>query len=80
MGNLSDVVNKAIADYGFRQVVLHSPEDIVRDWQLSELEAEILQGTLSDVLGALPVPVEPEDIPGQQERFALILHAEGLDL
>ena len=79
MSNLVEVVNKAIADYGFRQVVLWSPEDVVREWQLSELEAEILQGTLTSTLEALPVPVEPADIAAEQERFALILHAEGLD-
>ena len=80
MSNLSNVVNKAIADYGFRQVVLYSPDDVIREWQLSELEGEVLKGNLKWGLEALPVPVEPADIPVEQERFALIIHAEGLDV
>ena len=78
MSNLAEVVNRAIADYGFRQGVLWGAEDVARQWQLSQRESEVLQGTLIPALEALPIPVEPADIPAQQERFATLIGGAGL--
>ena len=69
MSTLEDIVNKAIADYGFRQIVQWSPEDVVGQWNLSEKEAALLMGPIKEELDQLPVPVEPSDIPGEQKRL-----------
>ena len=50
MEKLIEITNKAVADYGFRQIVQWSPEDIVAQWQLSTREAEILSGVIKDEL------------------------------
>lgn len=69
MSTLEDIVNKAIADYGFRQIVQWSPEDVVAQWNLSDKEAAVLMGPIKEELDQLPVPVEPSDIPGEQKRL-----------
>ena len=43
MSALVEIAGKAIADYGFRQVVLYSPEDVVAQWGLSSEEASVLR-------------------------------------
>ncbi len=73
MEKLIEITNKAVADYGFRQVVQWSPEDIVARWQLSTREAELLTSVIKDELDRLPVPVEPPDVPREQERVAGII-------
>ena len=73
MDALIDIANKAIADYGFRQVVLWSPGDIVAQWGLSPKHAEVLMGPLRQELESMPVPVEPANIPGEQERAAALI-------
>ncbi len=73
MEKLIEITNKAVADYGFRQIVQWSPKDIVAQWQLSTREAEILTGVIKDELDRLPVPVEPKDVPGEQERLAGVI-------
>ena len=78
MSNLSEVINRAIADYGFRQGVLWGAEDVARQWELSAQELALLQDTLISELDALPIPVEPANIPGEQERFAGLVRAAGL--
>ena len=70
MKSLIDIANKAVVDYGFRQIVQWSPEDIAAQWDLSAREAEVLHGPLREALDALPVPVEPAEVPTQQERLA----------
>ena len=69
MSTLEDIVNKAIADYGFRQIVQWSPEDVVAQWNLSDKEAAVLMGPIKEELDQLPVPVEPSDIAGEQKRL-----------
>lgn len=69
MDKLIEITNKAVADYGFRQIVQWSPEDIVAEWQLSTREAEILTDIIKDELDRLPIPVEPTDVPGVQDRL-----------
>ena len=73
MGSLIEIANKAIADYGFRQVVLWSPDDVVARWALSSEEVEVLRGPVFDALQAMPVPVQPRDMPSEQDRLARII-------
>ena len=73
MEKLIEITNKAVADYGFRQIVQWSPEDIVAQWQLSTRETDILTGIIKDELDRLPIPVEPSDVPQEQERVAGII-------
>jgi hypothetical protein len=79
MSNLSEVVNRAIADYGFRQGVLWGAEDAARQWELSPQELSALQDTLIPALEALPIPVEPANIPTEQARFADLIRGVGLE-
>lgn len=73
MEKLIEITNKAVADYGFRQIVQWSPEDIVAQWRLSTREAEVLTGIIKDELDRLPIPVEPSDVPQERERVAGII-------
>ena len=73
MEKLIEITNKAVADYGFRQIVQWSPEDIVAEWQLSTREAELLSGVIKDEMDRLPIPVEPTDVPGEQDRLAGVI-------
>ena len=73
MEALIDIANRAIADYGFRQIVLWSPDDIVARWGLSSEHAQVLRGPLRQALEALPVPVEPARIPNEEGRLAALI-------
>ena len=73
MEKLLEIANKAVADYGFRQIVQWSPDDVVTQWQLSPREVEVLKGRLKTELDQLPIPVEPQDVSGQQERLAGVI-------
>ena len=73
MDKLIEITNKAVADYGFRQIVQWSPEDIIAQWQLSTREAALLTSVVKDELDRLPIPVEPPDVPQEQERVAGII-------
>ncbi|MBC8281409.1 MAG: hypothetical protein H8E48_11520 [Chloroflexi bacterium] len=73
MDKLIDIANRAVADYGFRQAVLYGASDIASKWSLSDEEAVLLSGSISAELNALPIPVQPVDIPAQQERVAALI-------
>ena len=73
MEALVEIASKAIADYGFRQVVLWSPEDVLAQWGLSESEAQVLRGPMRRALESMPVPVEPANIPDEQRRMAAMI-------
>ena len=73
MDKLMDIVSRSIEDYGFRQVAQWSPDDVVTQWQLSEAEAQVLKGPVKEELGRMPIPVEPEDVHGEQARLAEII-------
>ena len=73
MDKLIEIADRAAADYGFRQIVQWSPDDIVGEWGLSDREAGVLKGPLKDALDELPIPVEPSDLPREQERLAQII-------
>ena len=75
MEKLIDIVNRAVADYGFRQAVLYGAEDVGRRAGFTEQEQNILQGTVLELLASLPIPVQPEDIPAEQGRLAEAIRA-----
>ena len=65
-----EISNHAVADYGFRQAVLYGASDIGRRWELGNETQGLLEGTVLSALAALPIPVEPADIEGEQVRLA----------
>ena len=69
MEKLIDIAKRAVADYGFRQSVMYGAEDIAQRAGFSQQEQDVLTGTVLEFLGALPIPVQPEDIPGEQQRL-----------
>ncbi len=73
MDKLIDIVNGAVADYGFRQAVLYGSAEIARRWLLDDAEAAILSGSVLSELSSLPIPVQPADIPAQQARISDIV-------
>ena len=75
MEKLIDIANRAVADYGFRQAVLYGAADIARRWELTEEEAVLLSGPVLAELSALPIPVQPADIPAEQARVSEIIRA-----
>ena len=66
---LIDITNRAVADYGFRQAVLYGSADVAIKSGLSDREAAILKETVLELLAALPVPVQPQDIPTERARL-----------
>ncbi len=75
MNRLIEISNRAVADYGFRQAVLYGADDVARRWALSEEARAVLEGKVLEVLAALPVPVQPADIPGEQARLAELIRS-----
>ena len=75
MEKLIHIANRAVADYGFRQTVMYGAEDIAQRAGFSQREQEILAGTVLEFLAALPIPVQPEDIPGEQQRLEEAINA-----
>ena len=73
MDKLVDIVNRAVADYGFRQAVLYGSADIARRWSLTEEEAGLLAGPVLAELRALPIPVQPADILGEEARLSELI-------
>ena len=70
MEKVIEISDRAVADYGFRQAVLYGADDVSRRWGLSDQERSILEGIVVEALSALPIPVQPADIPGEQARLA----------
>jgi hypothetical protein len=75
MEKLIDIASRAVADYGFRQAVLYGANDIGRRSGLSPKEQETLEGLVIEFLAALPIPVQPEDIPSEQVRVGQAIRA-----
>ena len=73
MEKLIDIANRAVADYGFRQAVLYGAADIARRWELTEEEAVLLSGPVLAELSALPIPVQPADILGEEARLSELI-------
>ena len=70
MEKVIEISDRAVADYGFRQAVLYGADDVSRRWELSDQEQSVLEGVVVEALSALPIPVQPADIPGEQARLA----------
>ena len=70
MDKVIEIADRAVADYGFRQAVLYGADDVARRWELSDQERAVLETTVLQQLSALPVPVQPADVPGEQARLA----------
>ena len=75
MEKLIDIANRAVADYGFRQAVLYGASDIGGRTGLSTKEQETLEGPVMEFLTALPIPVQPEDIPSEQAKVVRVIRA-----
>jgi hypothetical protein len=73
MDKLIDIASRAVADYGFRQAVLYGAADIARKWELSEEEAALLSGPVLAELSALPIPVQPAEVPAEQARVSEVI-------
>ena len=77
MDKVIEIINRAVADYGFRQAVMYGAQDIGRRWDLTETQQAVLEGTAVDLLVALPVPIPPADIPAEQARLEAQIRAAG---
>ncbi len=75
MQTLRELIEMAVADYGFRLAVMWGPDDVIAMSSLTEEEAVVLKRDLLPELKALPDPVEPVDRPSVNER--LVELAEG---
>ncbi len=72
-GKLDKVIEisyRAVADYGFQQAVLYGSQDVARRWDLGNRARATLEEMVLAMLAALPIPGEPENIPGEQARLA----------
>ena len=67
---LVEIINQAVADYGFRLAVMWGADDIVAGWRLTPREAQILHELVVPELKKLPNPVEPADHAVVQQRLA----------
>ena len=75
METLRELIEMAVADYGFRLAVMWGPDDVIAMSSLTDEEASVLKRDLLPELKALPDPVEPADRPGVNSR--LLKLAEG---
>ncbi len=75
METLRELIEIAVADYGFRLAVMWGPDDVIAMSSLTDEEASVLKRDLLPELKALPDPVEPADRPGVNRR--LVELAEG---
>ncbi|MBM3924715.1 MAG: hypothetical protein FJ320_01800 [SAR202 cluster bacterium] len=73
MNKLTEIANKAIEDYGFRQTAMWSPEDVSAMWKLNAKESKVMKGVLASELEKLPVPVEPKNYAKEKKRFEGII-------
>ena len=77
MEKLIEITNRAVADYGFRQAVLYGFDDVARRSGFSQQEQAVFQGTVLELLAALPVPVQPQDLPAVQARLEKAIREAG---
>jgi len=66
---LRELLETAVADYGFRLAVMWGPDEVIAMSSLTEEEASVLKRDLLPELKALPDPVEPADRPGVNRRL-----------
>lgn len=67
---LREIIDRAVADYGFRLAVMWGTDDVISGYELSGEEGEALKEKIVPELKRLPDPVEPEDHAVVQERLA----------
>lgn len=73
MEKVIEISDRAVADYGFRQAVLYGADDVGQRWGLSDQERSVLESVVVEALSALPIPVQPAEIPGEQARLAELI-------
>ena len=61
METLRELIEMAVADYGFRLAVMWGPDDVIAMSSLTDEEASVLKDDLLPELKMLPDPVEPDD-------------------
>ena len=69
METLRELIEMAVADYGFRLAVMWGPDDVIAMSSLTDEEASVLKQDLLPELKALPDPVGPGDRPVVNERL-----------
>ena len=67
---LREIIDRAVADYGFRLAVMWGTDDVIAGSDLSSGEAGALRDLVVPELKELPNPVEPADHAAVQERLA----------
>lgn len=67
---LREIIDQAVADYGFRLAVMWGADDVVAGSDLTPREARILRRLIVPELKKLPNPVEPRDQAAVRERLA----------
>ena len=75
METLRELIEMAVADYGFRLAVMWGPDDVIAMSSLTDEEASVLKRDLVPELKELPDPVEPDDRPAVNNRLMAL--AEG---
>jgi hypothetical protein len=70
---LHQLVEHAIADYGFRQALLWGTDDVLASAGLDAAEGAALRERLLTEIEGLPVPVEPAERPAQLARLLALL-------
>ena len=66
---MTEIINRAVVDYGFRLAVMWGPEDVISGSDLTDQEARILIEAIVPELKQLPDPVEPKDHLRVQQRL-----------
>ncbi|MDE0189278.1 MAG: hypothetical protein OXN80_09285 [bacterium] len=67
---LREIIDRAVADYGFRLAVMWGTDDVIAGSDLTSGEGEVLRDLVVPELKKLPNPVEPADHAVVQERLA----------
>lgn len=71
--SLSEIIARAVADYGFRLAVIWGTDQITEGFCLSPSQTEILTELIVPELKKLPNPVEPEDQAAVRKRLVGLL-------
>ena len=67
---LREIIDKAVADYGFRLAVTWGTDDVIAGSDLTIHEADRLKSVIVPELKKLPSPVEPADRSNVQVRLS----------
>ena len=70
---LREIIDQAVADYGFRLAVMWGADDVVAGSDLTPQEARTLRRVVVPELRKLPNPVEPHDQAAVRERLAKLV-------